>query len=398
MRRERDAWTALASAHGLGSDRLRGPARRVRDRARDHGGRRRAVRRGAADGDAIQSTPIGATMTPIHASVARAIVSAVENADQIVSRVRCARGSRRDRRGAGLPGPVGVDRHAAARPLRDRRPGERCLGSGRSRSSGRVARRRPAARPPAGSPRPWSPPTPRSCRAWPSGSMARRTRQRSEPAGRRWRSSVAGTPSSRPGSHARLAEAIIAGGGAVVSELAPDVATQSRHLSPTQPDHQRVERRNGRRGGSRAQRRAHHRVVGAGAGPAVLSRARPARRAVVGRLPRVPARMGARGPPRGGHPAAHRGPWLRRADPRHARRGRRGNASVAREGRGGDRGAARGAGHVTVDELVAVTDLPVASVLTALALLERRGLAVGVHGRYRPAGPLLGERVRIRLR
>jgi DNA processing protein len=56
------------------------------------------------------------------------------------------------------------------------------------------------------------------------------------------------------------------------------------------------------------------------------------------------------------------------------------------------------AGHVTVDELVAVTDLPVASVLTALVLLERRGLAVGVHGRYRPAGPLLGERVRIRPR
>ena len=47
------------------------------------------------------------------------------------------------------------------------------------------------------------------------------------------------------------------------------------------------------------------------------------------------------------------------------------------------------AGRVTVDELVAVTDLPVASVLASLTLLERDGLAVGVHGRYRPAGPLL---------
>ena len=56
------------------------------------------------------------------------------------------------------------------------------------------------------------------------------------------------------------------------------------------------------------------------------------------------------------------------------------------------------AGRVTVDELVASTDLPVAAVLTALVLLERRGLAVGIHGRYRPAGPLLGERAPIQLR
>jgi len=56
------------------------------------------------------------------------------------------------------------------------------------------------------------------------------------------------------------------------------------------------------------------------------------------------------------------------------------------------------AGRVTVDELVATTDLPVATVLTALVLLEGRGLAVGIHGRYRPAGPLLGEPARVRLR
>ncbi len=52
------------------------------------------------------------------------------------------------------------------------------------------------------------------------------------------------------------------------------------------------------------------------------------------------------------------------------------------------------AGRATVDELVAVTDLPVAAVLATLALLERRGLVAGRHGRYRPAGALLGEPVR----
>jgi DNA processing protein len=48
------------------------------------------------------------------------------------------------------------------------------------------------------------------------------------------------------------------------------------------------------------------------------------------------------------------------------------------------------AGRATVDELVAVTGWPVATVLAAMTLLERRGLAVGVHGRFRPAGALAG--------
>jgi DNA processing protein len=51
-------------------------------------------------------------------------------------------------------------------------------------------------------------------------------------------------------------------------------------------------------------------------------------------------------------------------------------------------GQALVSGHVTVDELVAVTGFPVATVLASLTLLERRGLAVGVFGRYRPAGTL----------
>ncbi len=48
-------------------------------------------------------------------------------------------------------------------------------------------------------------------------------------------------------------------------------------------------------------------------------------------------------------------------------------------------------GLATVDELVATTDLTVATVLAALGYLEHLGLAAGVHGRYRAAGPLLGE-------
>lgn len=48
------------------------------------------------------------------------------------------------------------------------------------------------------------------------------------------------------------------------------------------------------------------------------------------------------------------------------------------------------AGHATVDELVASTDLPIATVLAGLTLLQRRGLASGAHGRYRPAGTLVG--------
>ena len=47
-------------------------------------------------------------------------------------------------------------------------------------------------------------------------------------------------------------------------------------------------------------------------------------------------------------------------------------------------------GRATVDELVAVTGWPVASVLTALTMLERHGLVVGIHGRFRASGPLAG--------
>jgi DNA processing protein len=49
------------------------------------------------------------------------------------------------------------------------------------------------------------------------------------------------------------------------------------------------------------------------------------------------------------------------------------------------------AGRATVDELVAATDLPIATVLAALTLLQRKALVTGAHGRYRPAGTMLGS-------
>ncbi len=48
-------------------------------------------------------------------------------------------------------------------------------------------------------------------------------------------------------------------------------------------------------------------------------------------------------------------------------------------------------GTSTVDALVASTRLPVGAVLSALTLLEMRGLIAAAYGRYRPAGALLPE-------
>jgi DNA processing protein len=46
------------------------------------------------------------------------------------------------------------------------------------------------------------------------------------------------------------------------------------------------------------------------------------------------------------------------------------------------------AGRTTADELVAATGLPIAGVLAALTLLESRELVAGAYGRYRAVGPL----------
>lgn len=63
-------------------------------------------------------------------------------------------------------------------------------------------------------------------------------------------------------------------------------------------------------------------------------------------------------------------------------------------------GRALVAGLATPDDLVAATDLPVATVLAALTVLEGRGLATSAYGRYRAAGALAaaspGGRRRVR--
>jgi DNA processing protein len=54
------------------------------------------------------------------------------------------------------------------------------------------------------------------------------------------------------------------------------------------------------------------------------------------------------------------------------------------------------AGRTTADELVAATGLTIAGVLAALTLLESRGLVAGAYGRYRPVGGLAAAPARRR--
>jgi DNA processing protein len=200
-----------------------------------------------------------------------------------------------------------------------------------------------------------------------------------------------------PRTHARLAAAILASGGAVVSELPPDVA----------PSHGTFPRRNriisglsdatvvveapARSGAlitaswALEQGRPCYLVPGAldaqaSAGCLAFLREWEPEAHIVAGVPQLIADLGFAQPTAGARDAV---------------------ATATTQSLGAAERAIAAelvAGRVTVDELVATTDLPVATVLTALVLLERRGLAVGIHGRYRPAGPLLGEPARIRLR
>jgi DNA processing protein len=67
-------------------------------------------------------------------------------------------------------------------------------------------------------------------------------------------------------------------------------------------------------------------------------------------------------------------------------------SSVLRNSDPAERAVAEGIVHgaVTADELVAVTRLSIGAVLGALTRLETRGLVRALHGRYEPAGPLAG--------
>jgi DNA processing protein len=193
-----------------------------------------------------------------------------------------------------------------------------------------------------------------------------------------------------PSAHIRLAEAILAAGGAIVSELAPD----------TEPSKVTFPRRNRIISGladatvvveapassgalitaswALEQGRGCYLVPGpldsyASAGSLAFLREWANAAHIVAGIPQLIADLGFT------DAARERDARLSEATTQDLGRA---EASVA--------GALVG-GLATVDELVAATDLPVATVLAALTMLERRGLATGTYGRYRPSGPLLGE-------
>ncbi len=198
-----------------------------------------------------------------------------------------------------------------------------------------------------------------------------------------------------PRAHARLAEAILASGGAVVSELAPDV-------EPTQGTFPRRNRiisglasatvvveapaRSGAlitASWAMEQGRDCFVVPGpldapASAGCLALLRELGGEVRVVVGIPQLIADLGFAGPAEGDGHGPARSEQV---------------AAAALEGLGvTERAVAHEllAGRRTVDEVVAMTGLAVATILATLALLERRGLVAGRYGRYRPDGSLLG--------
>lgn len=204
-----------------------------------------------------------------------------------------------------------------------------------------------------------------------------------------------------PNLHDRLADAIVAGGGAVVSEYAPD----------TEPTKGTFPRRNRLISGAAdavvvveagacsgalltaswalEQGRECFLVPGAidapmSAGCLGFLRDWPGAARIVSGIPQLlddlglPAAAALPMPPptlprqaSSGVRSATGGSWLKTLDP--------GDEPVA---------IAIVRGAVTVDELVAVTHLTVAWVLGALTRLETEGLVTARHGRYAPAGPL----------
>jgi len=393
--RERDAWTVLTSAHGLGPVGFAallarfGTGRAILEIAGEPSGVERLMATPSLHAD--EHDP-----APIHASVARAIAASVERADEIVGRVRslgvCVLTVEEPAYPLRLASvampphvlfvtgdPAALSRERAVAIVGTRRPT-----TGGRTTAGRIATALVAAEA-----------TIVSGLAFGIDGAAHEATIR---AGGTTVAVIGGGHAAiAPRAHSRLAAAIVAGGGAVVSELAPDV----------QPSHGTFPRRNriisglsdatvvveapARSGAlitaswALEQGRACYLVPGAldapaSAGCLAFLREWEHEAHLVAGIPQLIADLGFAQAKAGGGDAV---------------------ASAATQSLGAVEGAIAAqlvAGRVTVDELVAATDLPVAAVLTALVLLERRGLAVGIHGRYRPAGALLGEPVPIRLR
>jgi DNA processing protein len=191
-----------------------------------------------------------------------------------------------------------------------------------------------------------------------------------------------------PRAHARLAEAITAGGGAVVSELAPDLAPTAgtfprrNRIVSGLADATVVIEAPARSGAlitaswALEQGRDCFLVPGsidddAHAGCLAFLREFPGSARIVTGVPQLIEDLGL-----ATRPAAAGATLL-------------GGATLLELGDAATRiGTELLAGLATVDELVAVTGWPVATVLATLTVLERNGLAVGVAGRFRVAGTL----------
>jgi DNA processing protein len=188
-----------------------------------------------------------------------------------------------------------------------------------------------------------------------------------------------------PRAHRRLADAILDGDGAIVSELPPDTSP----TPGTFPRRNRVisglAQATVVMTGARRQGADHRRWALEQGGTFLV---RLDRRTGLGGCRRSCAVRG-RGPDRG-----RRGRAARRS--RARRTGKGGRTGRTRSPHGGDDGlsvaqaqiARATAGATTVDDLASRSGLPVSTVLGTLTLLEIRGLVVGAYGRYRTSGVL----------
>jgi len=197
-----------------------------------------------------------------------------------------------------------------------------------------------------------------------------------------------------PAAHRRLADAIVAGGGTVVSEFGPDVSPsrgtfprRNRIISGLADATVVVEA--GIRSGALTtaawaleQGRSLYLVPGRPGDPAVAGnlaflREVPAEARIVADVPGLLEDLGLLGSG-SSHPGGDGGTA-----------GARVELDLEAPGSSGTRVArALAAGAETVDSLVTATGLTPAGVLAALTVLELRGLVVGSFGRYRAAGQL----------
>ena len=272
---ERDAWVVLDEADGVGPvsfGRLLGAfgsARAVLRASAEPGGARALV---AATADGDGGSP---SLTP---AVARA-----PSRPSPRTRSRCWPGPSRRRprahpRRRRLPVAAPASSSCRRRCCSSAAASRRWTVPGRSPSSGRGGRPRSVGGRPHGSPmrsRAWAR---RSCRGSRSASTPRRTRAAIGAGGPTVAVIGGGHERLYPAGHRGLAEQIVAGGGAVISEFAPRHGPEPRHLPAPQPDHQRAGGRDGRGRGRRPERRADDRRLGARAGAGPVHRSRPPRR------------------------------------------------------------------------------------------------------------------------